>query len=53
MLQILKNRFCGDVGKVPLEFDKDSLRFNQQTFPLDQTGNDDNVKSWGKINILG
>lgn len=40
-LKILKNRFCGEVGKVPLEFNKASLRFTQQKiFPSESIGNE-------------
>lgn len=50
-LKVLKNRFCGDVGRVPLEFDKSSLRFAQQKiFPSDNYRKEG---SWNKLNVLG
>ncbi|XP_034254853.1 twinkle protein, mitochondrial [Thrips palmi] len=50
-LKVLKNRFCGDVGRVPLEFNKSSLRFTQQQmFPSDKLGKEG---SWNKLNVLG
>lgn len=53
--QILKNRFCGEVGKVPLEFDKTSLRFTQQkSFPQGRVGQADKARNtWSNITVLG
>lgn len=54
-LKILKNRFCGEVGKVPLEFSRNSLRFSQQKeFPIIKgSNNDKDNSSWNKLNVLG
>ncbi|KAK3918614.1 Twinkle protein, mitochondrial [Frankliniella fusca] len=53
-LKILKNRFCGEVGRVPLEFNKESLRFTQQkVFSPGTVGNDSKDNSWRKLNVLG
>lgn len=53
-LKILKNRFCGEVGRVPLEFNKESLRFTQQKiFSPVTAGNDGKDNPWRKLNVLG
>lgn len=36
-LQVTKNRFDGDIGSVPLEFNKENLTFSESTLPFKKT----------------